>query len=58
MGATGRFRANTVCELMKDGLRNCTILVNLKVLGMKPRHYPFRSLVHNCIDLSSVNRMI
>ena len=45
----GGVRANTVCELMKDGLRNWTILVNLKVLGMKSRHYPFRSLVYNCI---------
>ena len=44
-----------ICWLMKDGIRNCSILVlgilgvSVQVLGMNSRHYSFRSLVYNCI---------
>ena len=51
-------KVNTVRELMKDGISNWTMLVNWGVSGVNSTHNPFRSLAHNCIDLSSVNRLI
>ena len=51
-------KVNTICELAKDELRNWTILVNFYHSGMNSAHNYLKSLVSNCIDLSSVNRLI
>ena len=50
-GGSGAEGKHCVCWLMKDGIRNCSILVlgilgvSVQVLGMNSRHYSFRSLV-------------
>ena len=54
-GGGGVEGKHCICWLMKDGIRNCSILVlgilgvSEQALGMNSRHYSFRSLVYNCI---------
>ena len=52
-------KVNTKYELMKDGLRNWTIVVNLQVSGKKnSTHDHLKELAYNCIDLLSIHRLI
>ena len=51
-GGGGVEGKHCICWLMKDGIRNCPILVlgilgvSVQVLGMNSRHYYFRSLMY------------